>query len=141
MSRFSRPCSRCGARMVEGVCPACSTVPRRSSCAECGAPTDGARYCAAHEHLAGEAGRLARQPYRHTYSDPEYRRGRAAALHRAGGTCERCGRSAAHLQVDHIVPLRDGGSNARDNLQALCWACHQEKSRSDKRKRKAVRYE
>jgi 5-methylcytosine-specific restriction enzyme A len=30
--------------------------------------------------------------------------------------------------VDHIVSLRDGGSNREENLQALCHACHSHKT-------------
>ncbi len=30
--------------------------------------------------------------------------------------------------VDHIRPVRCGGTDERDNLQALCWACHSVKT-------------
>ena len=30
--------------------------------------------------------------------------------------------------VDHIVPLAQGGANAMDNLQALCHSCHSRKT-------------
>lgn len=30
--------------------------------------------------------------------------------------------------VDHIVPKRDGGRDAWDNLQALCHSCHSRKT-------------
>lgn len=36
--------------------------------------------------------------------------------------CERCGDRAAH--VHHRLPLKSGGTNAWENLQALCAACH-----------------
>ena len=32
------------------------------------------------------------------------------------------------FQVDHIRDLQFGGSNARDNLQALCVGCHAKKT-------------
>lgn len=41
---------------------------------------------------------------------------------RANPLCEECG--AAAVDVHHIVPLRDGGTNAWDNLRALCHGCH-----------------
>ena len=31
-------------------------------------------------------------------------------------------------EVDHIIPLSEGGTNDRDNLQALCRDCHQVKT-------------
>jgi hypothetical protein len=47
-------------------------------------------------------------------------------LNRARGRCECCG---AHehqraLEVDHIVPKNQGGSDAITNLQALCFRCN-----------------
>lgn len=43
--------------------------------------------------------------------------------------CRRCGASAS--QVDHIVPLRRGGTHAAENLQALCHSCHSRKTRTE----------
>lgn len=40
--------------------------------------------------------------------------------------CRRCGEAAS--QVDHIVPLRKGGTNAQENLQSLCHSCHSRKT-------------
>lgn len=34
----------------------------------------------------------------------------------------------AGYEIDHIIPLKDGGSNEVDNLQALCLMCHRVKS-------------
>jgi len=43
--------------------------------------------------------------------------------------CRVCG--AIATDVDHITPLRDGGTNARDNLQPLCHSCHSRKTARD----------
>lgn len=40
------------------------------------------------------------------------------------------------VEVDHILPLRDGGDNSRGNLQPLCAACHDRKTVQDLLKRK-----
>jgi 5-methylcytosine-specific restriction protein A len=40
--------------------------------------------------------------------------------------CRRCGEAAS--QVDHIVPLRKGGTNSEENLQSLCHSCHSRKT-------------
>lgn len=48
-----------------------------------------------------------------------------AAFLRAHPVCA-CGAPAC--EVDHVVPLREGGSNARANLRALCKPCHSRKT-------------
>lgn len=40
--------------------------------------------------------------------------------------CRQCGTAAT--EVDHIVPLRLGGTNKIGNLQALCKRCHSRKT-------------
>jgi ATP adenylyltransferase len=47
-------------------------------------------------------------------------------LKRAKYRCELCGVSAEEkaLEVDHIVPRNDGGSDDPSNLQALCYSCN-----------------
>jgi len=37
-------------------------------------------------------------------------------------------RVVAATEVDHIVPLRAGGTNDAENLQALCKSCHSRKT-------------
>jgi 5-methylcytosine-specific restriction endonuclease McrA len=34
-------------------------------------------------------------------------------------------------EVDHIVPLSRGGTDALENLQSLCAQCHEAKTRRD----------
>lgn len=48
--------------------------------------------------------------------------------------CEACnarGRIRAAQEVDHIVPLSDGGTNDAENLQSLCKSCHSKKTRAE----------
>jgi 5-methylcytosine-specific restriction endonuclease McrA len=62
-----------------------------------------------------------------------------AQLTAAGyGTCNGCGDRlpATALQVDHVVPLADGGTDYRANLQLLCTPCHRVKTRGENVKRK-----
>ena len=42
--------------------------------------------------------------------------------------CDRAGRVRLAQEVDHIVPLSQGGTDAFENLQGLCKACHAEKT-------------
>lgn len=106
---------------------------QKSSCVECGASITGGPYCDAHEPKRPEASRA---KYRSAYRDPKYHREKQAALTRSRGACELCGRSVTRLEVDHIIPLRDGGTNTRANLQVLCQPCHQAKTRRDRRRRR-----
>ncbi len=51
-------------------------------------------------------------------------------VHRcARGRCEYCGAHEHHraLEVDHIIPKNQGGSDAINNLQALCFRCNADK--------------
>lgn len=43
--------------------------------------------------------------------------------------CRRCG--GASTVADHIVPLAEGGTDMRGNLQGLCAACHATKTAAE----------
>lgn len=43
-------------------------------------------------------------------------------------TCEAKGYARAATQLDHIVPLIDGGKDDESNYQGLCEACHTDKT-------------
>ena len=45
---------------------------------------------------------------------------------RDGTTCLQCG-STEHLEIDHIIPIARGGTNALVNLQVLCRHCNRKK--------------
>ncbi len=44
-------------------------------------------------------------------------------------TCQYCGQKApdVKLEVDHIVPTYEGGTDDEDNLITSCWACNKGK--------------
>lgn len=46
---------------------------------------------------------------------------------RDGYTCRICQKAGGELEVDHIVPVSKGGTNAIENLQTVCWACNRGK--------------
>jgi 5-methylcytosine-specific restriction protein A len=52
--------------------------------------------------------------------------------------CERQGRASAATQLDHIIPLGDGGSDDESNYQGLCEPCHKAKTAEENSAR--VRY-
>lgn len=57
-----------------------------------------------------------------------WRRIRQQVLVRDRYTCLKCGRTDAHMEVDHIHPLHMGGKDELVNLQTLCPMCHQMKT-------------
>lgn len=60
-----------------------------------------------------------------------WRKLRAAVLTRDKGLCQVCadnGRTTAATQVDHVTPKSRGGSDDMGNLQAICVACHRNKT-------------
>ena len=52
---------------------------------------------------------------------------RKAVLARDAYTCQYCGREAAGLTVDHVVPRSRGGPQAWDNIVAACAPCNRKK--------------
>lgn len=43
--------------------------------------------------------------------------------------CVVCGQLAT--MVDHILPIKDGGTNLESNLQAMCGPCHRAKTNKE----------
>ena len=92
-----------------------------------------------------DARRKRLEPWRENYSDQEYVRNRQAAIERQRGRCKDCGRIAAQWdgsswktkgigEVDHEVPLCQGGTNDVCNLALRCLPCHR---RADAERRAA----
>lgn len=63
---------------------------------------------------------------------------RRRILLRDGYTCQGCGVVRMDNEVDHRVPLEQGGTNDDDNLQTLCGGpdgCHTRKSKEEAKNR------
>ena len=82
-----------------------------------------------------DAQRRKAEPWRANYRDVEYLRNRQVAIERQHGTCKDCGRVAARWdgekwvtkgigEVDHELPLSQGGTNDVRNLALRCLHCH-----------------
>ena len=54
-------------------------------------------------------------------------RDREAVLSEAQGTCVYCGRYSEALEIEHVIPRAQGGSDRRINLVAACQLCNSEK--------------
>jgi 5-methylcytosine-specific restriction protein A len=47
-------------------------------------------------------------------------------------SCLEKGRTTTAQEVDHIIALMKGGTNEPENLQGLCFSCHDAKTKQDK---------
>ena len=66
------------------------------------------------------------KPQRHQLNKEE----RQDRLEDAGGCCASCKKEINKVfDIDHIIPLSEGGSNDCENLQVLCKPCHFEKTK------------
>jgi len=57
---------------------------------------------------------------------------RQQLLDKADGCCELCNKVLKKaFDIDHIIPLAEGGTNDSNNLQVLCKPCHFEKTQTE----------
>ena len=57
---------------------------------------------------------------------------RQQLLDKADGCCELCKKVIKKaFDIDHIIPLAEGGTNDQENLQVLCKPCHFEKTQTE----------
>lgn len=49
-----------------------------------------------------------------------------SCLDRDSRTCQDCGSTTSNLEVHHILPVSQGGTNILDNLKTVCADCHKE---------------
>ena len=105
------------------------------ACLDCGRLTHGTR-CKGCTRTKGAA----KNKRRATLAPPH---GAAATLRRTinqtgAWQCAHCHTTqpATQLDVDHITPLQDGGTDTDNNVQALCRStCHTNKTRTEARTR------
>lgn len=89
----------------------------------CAALVERGRYCPA--HIPPRAPDSRPSAARRGYNKP-WRHLRRAIL-AASPLCVAC-KAAPATEVDHILPLRRGGTNDLTNLQTLCKSCHSRKT-------------
>ncbi len=83
---------------------------RPRPCLTCGALTLSS-YCALHKGQRGSA----------------WHRVRALVLARDGYACVVCRQRTPTLEVGHVIPKRNGGTDEFTNLRTLCRAHHKDK--------------
>jgi len=91
---------------------------------------DGGSRCADHKrpHGWGDGGNSHRTNKTNT---AEWKRIRAAVLHRDKGVCQLRLAGVCEFvarEVDHIISDADGGRNDLDNLRAACQPCHRKRT-------------
>ena len=53
---------------------------------------------------------------------------RARVLNRDQSICRYCGRRAQTLDIDHVIPVCQGGDSGLDNLVTACQRCNRRKA-------------
>ena len=80
-------------------------------CLRCGRLTPAGSYCAAHQPAPKR--KISARPWNRT---------RDTVLQRDRHRCHYCGAPAT--EVDHVLPVARGGTDAQDNLVAACRNCN-----------------
>jgi len=103
----------------------------------CSALVRGARYCEKHQYLSA-AWATSRRAERAGLSGRPWRRLRDQILLRDSYLCQcdecrRLGRLLPANEVDHVIPLSQGGSDSPENLRAINRDCHRAKTQRESR--------
>jgi 5-methylcytosine-specific restriction enzyme A len=99
------------------------------ACVRCGVPTEDG-YCDQHRPKPWETSR--RRENRTVSGWEEQRRARRV-LDRYLGWCHLCGKPGA-TEVDHVVPLAEGGPDDETNLAPIHDHCHRAKTQAEARR-------
>lgn len=92
-------------------------------------------YCDEHQSLSvGWFKRRSKAKQTRNGSTRRYRKEREAILIRDNYLCQPCKRNGlfvAAVEVDHIVPEAEGGSDEPSNKQGICLYCHKVKTQQE----------
>lgn len=86
----------------------------------------GERFCSKHKKLYSGGGDT-------SHYDRRWQKIRALYLakHPLCVECQKAGKLTPATEVHHVVPVSAGGSDAENNLMALCKPCHSRKTREE----------
>jgi len=119
-------------------------MPARSlkhcAAAGCHVLVRGVRHCQKHQHLSTAWSSSKRSS--NSITGRPWRRLRQQVLERDNylcqcSDCKTLGKVAAADEVDHIVPVSQGGKNDMENLQAINKNCHKKKTNTESLNKKA----
>ena len=107
-----------------------SAAPKPCTAPGCGKLVrDGSGRCEAHARPAWSKPATATK--RVTGRELQRRRARLFTSNPLCVHCQQAGRVTLATQRDHIIPLSEGGADDDSNVQALCEACHEVKSKAE----------
>lgn len=104
-------------------CRACGTLTTNKSC-----------LCDTHKHNGWERHQAGLSRHQRGYGS-DWDKLRIKILHRDRHLCQSClrgGIASAASIVDHIVPKAHGGTDAPENLEAICRDCHAKKTATER---------
>lgn len=113
------------------------SAPKPCRHAGCGTLVrDGSGYCEAHQsdRRIGKFADAKRGSRQDRGYGAEWEKLRKRILSRDKGLCQPCmksGRVSVAKHVDHIKPKAEGGTDADENLQAICIECHKVKTAAE----------
>ena len=99
------------------------------ACVKCGIPSTGS-YCPEHQPKPWAT---STRKQRLKVSSSEERRRAKRVMARYLGACHWCGNPGA-TQIDHVVPLAEGGPDDETNLLPIHDHCHREKTQAEARR-------
>lgn len=118
-----------------------SAIPRQCRLHTCAATTTARNgYCDAHQALASGWMDQRRGSSTERGYGGQWRKRRERIMGRDKYLCQPCWarhRVMPAVAVDHIVPKAEGGTDADDNLQAICKTCHKLKTENESRRARA----
>jgi len=109
-------------------------------CARCNYVITTERYCEKCKQIIEreERERKAKKKPNKFYSSKYWRTIRQFILERDNYLCQIClskGKYVMASEIDHIIPIANGGTNDPTNLRALCKSCHSRKTIKELNKR------
>lgn len=69
------------------------------------------------------------------YRSSTYRKESQQLREQSNGICQLCGKQVDRVLVDHIIEIKDGGTDTPDNRMVICYSCHKYKTDAEKRRR------
>lgn len=102
----------------------------------CKSPASGKNngYCDAHKNEGWAKYQRSKDGETRVYQTSVWKKKRTIIINNAMGLCEECQRLGIvkpGVEVDHKIPVSQGGTDELSNLQLLCVSCHRKKTANE----------